>query len=236
MSRTNQNDYTPRSQFEVNSKTRRSRSQISDDDYSQYDDRNRQYKRSQTDQFNNQLPVNNNPNPTNPNVYLPVVPVNNNISAFSSNLNPAPVAAPLPINNTNDAYAIVPRTGPKTKTIIIRDEKGNEISRIISSKKDQLPLELIKNAQQQNQLVQQPVQQNPVLLQTQQYYVPSAVTPVAPVTPLPLLVQQTPTLLAAPLGLDTNRSNGTIPEERRRGSSRKRSSRKTSAHRLTLEK
>jgi hypothetical protein len=33
----------------------------------------------------------------------------------------------------NDNFSIVPRIGPKKKTIIIKDEKGNEISRITSS-------------------------------------------------------------------------------------------------------
>jgi len=36
--------------------------------------------------------------------------------------------------NSSDNYGIVPRVGSKSKTIVIQDEDGNELSRIVSSK------------------------------------------------------------------------------------------------------
>lgn len=184
-----------------------------------------------------------------------LIPVNNNTfggnnTNYNNNNNNQ-------FQNSNDPYATVPRGGSKTKTIIIKDEKGNEISRIISSKNNRVPLDPSLNnfvvqpqqtpsvqnqfalQPQQNQFASQP-QQNQLVLQPQQYLLQSQ-QPATSITPLPVVVQQAP-VYGTPVAyapVDYNRGsiiNEVIPEERPKRSSRRSSSRKTSSHYRTLEK
>ena len=157
----------------------------------------------------------------------------------------------------NNEYGIVPRVGPKKKTIIIKDEKGNEISRIVSSTNSRFPESLLP--QRNNNIAPlPPVSQfqlapvnpyppiqsslnpypsiqsslNPLLLQPQ-YLVQNAVPP-----PPSAMVTPVPMLMAPPYSANPYMDKGplitqTIPEEQMTPSARQK---RTSAHYRTLEK
>ena len=161
----------------------------------------------------------------------------NNNNSFGNNNN----------NQTND-FSITPRVGGKKKTIIIKDEKGNEISRITSSSNSRLPESFLPRngvvtpvnqfqlapinpfPQVQNTFNPFPQVQNtlnPLVLQPQFLHPP----PSTMVTPVPMLMTQpfsaNPYMDRGPLITQT------IPEEQMTPSARQN---RSSAHYKTLEK
>ena len=59
-----------------------------------------------------------------------------------------------------DEYAVVPRVGSRRKTIVIQDEQGKELSRIVSSNINNGPQQ---QQQQQQQYAPPNYQQNPIM-------------------------------------------------------------------------
>ena len=155
-----------------------------------------------------------------------------------------PQQNPLPFNNINNnpypfnsyenkhlaqqndfginQYSIIPRIGPQHKTIIIKDEKGNEISRIMSARNSSIlpqrsnsfvtPVNELVTGQIKTVNLYPPVQNsyNPLVVQPQlllQHPVPQP----AMVTSVPILMH--PPIPANPFGNKMPIITQTIPEE-----------------------
>ena len=228
------NNGTPRQLVEVplplNQNTRQS-TNLFDNDFNQNRQQNQQ----------NLPPYNNNPN----NSFGNNTFGNNNPNFNNNNNNP---------NNgfpqQNNEFAVVPRVGPKKKTIIIKDEKGNEISRIVSSTNSRFPdnllpqranniapLPIVNPFPQQMIPLQAPpppplqpiggIANSPMVLQPQ-----FLINPAGPsMTPIPVLMSSPP-YSANPFNDKAPIITQTIPEESLSSARQKR----TSAHYRTLEK
>jgi hypothetical protein len=186
-------------------------------------------------------------------------PINQNIGPFDQQQQQQQQQSPFNNNNAfsnnninaqsndfgNNQFAITPRLGPKKKTIIIKDEKGNEISRITSSTNARLPESFLPRSGVVTPINQfqlgpinpyPPVQNtlNPLVLQPQylvQNQVPPPPPPSAMVTPVPMFMAQpfsaNPYMDKGPLITQTIPEETIIPNS---GKSR------SSAHYKTLEK
>ena len=139
-------------------------------------------------------------------------------------------------NNQQNDFSLVPRVGTKKKTIVIKDEKGNEISRITSSMGSSgFPDNLLPRSNSfilpPNQYQVAPFNSYPVV--QPQYMVPNTLPP-----PPSAMVTSVPMYMTQPFSANPFIDRGplitqTIPLDQMTQSAR---SKRSSAHYTTLEK